>query len=195
MATQVNGHVYIGSNNYDTYDHWRAYMLTHGINFDWNYGNQCYDNCALLYFQYGLTFYLGSLGYAYEAWTVSKTRNAVPPFVAISNVRDIKRGDLLVFGGSWSSYGHVTFADTDYSGAFYDSNRILRLYCVGQNQGQGIGWGTPSNRVALNLGQFIGAFRNTNWQTAPPPQPPAEDEEEKKHFPWYMIARRLRHQQ
>ena len=148
-----------------------------------------------MYFQYGLTFYLGELGYAYEAWTVSKSRNSRPPFTAIDNVRDIKRGDLLVFGGDWSSYGHVTFADTDYSGAFYDRYDVLRMYCVGQNQGQGIGWGVPSNRVALNLAQFLGAFRNTNWQSAPPPAPTPSKDEEKKHFPWYMVARKLRHQQ
>lgn len=186
MAEQVNGHVYIGSNNYDTYDHWRYYMLTHGVNFDWSYGNQCYDICALLYFQYGLTFYLGEIGYAYEAWTVSKSRNARSPFTAVESIWDVKRGDLLVFGAGWSAYGHVTFADENYDGSGW-------IWTVGQNQGGGIGWGSPSTRNRLGVGLFLGAFRNTNWQSAPPPPTPTPTEdEEKKHFPWYMVARRLR---
>lgn len=183
MAQQVFGRVYIGSSNYDTYDHWRNYMLTHGIDFDGWYGNQCYDTCALLYYQYGLTFYLGEIGYAYEAWTVSKSRNARPPFIAISDVRDIKKGDLLVFGVGWSAYGHVTFADTDYSEAFYDAYGVLRLYCVGQNQGQGVSWGTPSVRTPLPLNLFLGAFRNTNWVTSPQPSMMKR----KKPFPWVLI--------
>ena len=191
MAQQVTGHVYLASGEYDTYDHWRTFLLTHGVDFDGWYGNQCYDPCALLYFQYGLTFHLGPIGYAYEAWTVGKSLNSLPPFRAIDRLSDIKRGDLLVFRGSgFSYYGHVTFADTDFSEAFYDYYGNLRLYCVGQNQGQGVSWGTPSNRVALKMNEFIGAFRNTNWQQ--PPTPPPSTEQIKKGFPWAVFTRGIR---
>lgn len=190
MAQQVTGHVYLASSEYDTYDHWRTFLLTHGVDFDGWYGNQCYDPCALLYFQYGLTFHLGPVGYAYEAWTVAKSLNALPPFTAIDRLSDIKRGDLLVFSAGYSAFGHVTFADTDFSEAFYDYYGTLRLYCVGQNQGQGISWGTPSNRVALNMGGFLGAFRNTKWQQAPTPTPSTEQIE--KGFPWAVFTRGIR---
>ena len=176
MAQQVTGHVYIGSNNYDTYNHWRAYLLTHGIDFDGYFGNQCYDTCALLYYQYGLTFYLGELGYAYEAWTVSKSRNAVSPFVGIDNLSDVKQGDLLVFGAGWSAYGHVTFADEDYDGSGY-------IWTIGQNQGGGAGWGTPSTRNRLRTNLFLGAFRNTNWSSPEPTQMKS-----KTSFPWLLLA-------
>lgn len=194
MAQQVIGRVYIGANNIDTYNHWRAYCLTHAIDFDGIYQNQCVDPLSLLWYQYGLTFSLGGTIYAYNAWRLAKDINARSPFVAISNITDIKRGDAIVFAGdAWSIYGHVAFADADYSNAFYDYNGVHRLACLGQNQGQGSGWGTPSNIANMNIDQAIGAFRNTNWQTAPPPPSPVV--KKKKGFPWWMIARRLRGQE
>ena len=184
MAQQVTGHVYLSPSQFDTYDHWRYFCLTHGVDFDGWYGNQCYDICALLYFQYGLTFYLGWVGYAYEAWTQSKYLNARSPFIAIDNIWQVKRGDLLVFGTGWSIYGHVAFADEDYNGG-------SKIWCVGQNQGQGIAWGTPSISAPLDVWNFIGAFRNTNWSSTPP-TPPSPVSEKGKGFPWAVLTRKLR---
>lgn len=176
MAQQVNGHVYLQTSEYDTFEHWKQFLLTHAVNFDYSFGNQCYDICALLYYQYGLTFYLGELEYAYEAWTVSKSRNAKSPFIGIDNINDVKAGDLLVFGRGWSAYGHVTFATEDYNGSGY-------IWTVGQNQGGGISWGSPSTPHRFSVGLFLGAFRNTKWST--PPQPIMA--RRKKGFPWFLI--------
>lgn len=186
MAYQILGFQHLAPSEYDTYDHWRNFALTHGVDVDYAFGNQCYDLIALLYFQYGRTFYLGGQGYAYEAWTVSQARNSQSPFVAVER-NQIKKGDVVVFGTAFSVYGHVAMADEDYDGGNY-------IWLVGQNQGQGISWGTPSNRwhcpYAYNL---MGGFRNTNWQTVPPPTP-VEDEEKKKGFPWVLYSRKLRGQ-
>ena len=193
MATQITGHFIMNSNQYDTYSHWRSFCLNHGIDFDGLYGNQCVDPLSLLWFQYGLSFSVGGTLYAYNAWLMAKSYNARSPFIAIDNITDIKRGDAIVFGADrWSTYGHVAFADEDYSFAFVDSNKILRLPCLGQNQGQGISWGTPSIIANLNIKQALGAFRNTNWTTAPTP-PPATTKKRGK-FPWVLYTNKLRNQ-
>ena len=138
MATQVNGRVKLAQGDYDTYDNWRSYALSHGINFDGWYGNQCWDLPALLWWQYGLNLITNPAGngHAYQCWTVSRNTNAKGPFIAIDGVENIKRGDCLVFNkSSFSSSGHICFADTDYSARYY-RNGVWRINCLGQNQGQ-----------------------------------------------------------
>ena len=195
MAQQVTGRVILSPSQYDTYDHWRSYALSHGIDFDGWYGNQCWDLPALLWWQYGM--YLVTQpqgnGHAYQCWTVSRYTNGRPPFTSIDGVSNIKRGDCLVFNrSSFSSDGHICFADADYSGRYWDAtNRCWRLNCLGQNQGQGTAHGTPSNVVGINLANFLGIFRNTNWSVTPPPTPPS-DEDKKDNFPWTLYARKLR---
>ena len=54
MAQQVTGRVILTPSQYDTYDHWRSFALSHGIDFDGWYGNQCWDLPALLWWQYGM---------------------------------------------------------------------------------------------------------------------------------------------
>lgn len=183
MAEQVNGRQKILAQQYDTYDHWKEYALTHGVNVDFFYGNQCWDICCLLWLQYGLWLYTGPMGYAYECYAVSRDRNAVLPFSKVERKRDIKRGDCLVFFRSGLNFtGHICFADEDYNGT--DA-----LNCLGQNQGQGTGWGTPSNIVRLNLRAFMGGFRNANWAVPPPPTPAVK---KKGGFPWELYAQKFR---
>lgn len=174
MASQTNGYVKIAFNQYDTYDHWRNYCLTHGINVDYFAGNQCFDSPALLWWQYNLKLITrpSGNGSAYMCWTISKNINARTPFKAIEGVQNIKRGDCLVFNKSgWSSTGHICFADMDYSKREYRKG-AWRIRCLGQNQGQGISSGTPSNLVWQNLSTFLGIFRNTNWNgSSPTPTP------------------------
>ena len=171
---QVNGYVKIANSNYNTYDHWRAFCLSNGINVDYYAGNQCFDQPALLWWQYNL--YLTTRpqgnGSAYMCWTISKNINARSPFIAVEGVENIQRGDCLVFNKSgWSSNGHICFADADYSQRVY-SNGAWRIPCLGQNQGQGTASGTTSNIVNQNLSSFLGIFRNTNWTGSPSPTPP-----------------------
>lgn len=189
MAQQVNGY---HSCPHNTYDDFRYYALTHGINVDYKYGNQCWDLLALLWRQYGLTLItrLSGNGSAYMCWTVSRALNAVPPFTAVYGVENIKRGDVLVFNkSSWSSNGHICLADADYKDRYY-YNGAWRLNCVGQNQGQGSGYGTPSNVSGINLSTFLGIFRNTNWSSPPPPTPPVVYNKGKYNFVLYNRRKR-----
>lgn len=172
---QFNGYVKVA---HATYQQFRDATLGNGYNVDKTYGNQCWDFCALLWWQYGLTLHTGPKGWASECWTVSRSLNAVPPFTQVTNVTDIKRGDCVVFKGT-SNYptGHIAFADEDYK------EGMTRMNFLGQNQGQGSL--KPSNIANISLANFIGAFRNSNWVT-PEPSP----EEKKKHkFPWAVAWR------
>lgn len=180
MAFQQNGYAIIPQAI--TYDEWRGYLLTTGVNVDFAFGNQCYDSCALLWYQYGLRLQTGN-GYAYGCWTLMRDRNARPPFIQITRKEDIKRGDVLVFNHHGSFYtGHICFADEDYNGPY--------INCLGQNQGQGTGYGTPSNIVRMSLNNFLGAFRNTKWEHSPEPTPTPT---RSKKFPWVLYANKLRH--
>lgn len=190
MAEQINGYRQLLAQQYDTYDHWREFCLTHGINVDFSFGNQCWDVPALLWFQYGLRFQTGN-GYAWGTWVFMRDANAKLPFTkvggdslpAMERKKLIKRGDCVVFAPTGLNYaGHVAFADEDYNGT--DT-----LNCLGQNQGQGIGYGTPSNIKPLSLRGFLGAFRNTLWVVAPPPTPVLK---KKGGFPWELYAQKFR---
>lgn len=186
MADQVNGRQKILAEQYDTYDHWRTYALDHGVNVDFSYGNQCWDICCLLWIQYGLWLYTGPRGYAYECYAVSRDRNAVLPFSKVERKKDIKKGDCLVFFPSGLNFtGHICFADEDYK----DTDM---MNCLGQNQGQGVSSGTPSNIARLNLRYFMGGFRNANWAVTPPPTPVVK---KKGDFPWELYAQKFRNGQ
>ena len=167
---QFNGYVKVA---HATYQQFRDATLGNGYNVDKAYGNQCWDFCALLWWQYGLTLHTGPKGWASECWTVSRTLNAVPPFTQVTSISDIKRGDCVVFKGT-SNYptGHIAFADEDYK------DGMIRMNFLGQNQGQGSL--NPSNIANISLANFIGAFRNSDWATSKP-----STKDEKKHkFPW-----------
>lgn len=172
---QFNGYVKVA---HATYQQFRDATLGNGYNVDQAYGNQCWDFCALLWWQYGLTLHTGPKGWASECWTVSRSLNAVPPFTQVTSISDIKRGDCVVFKGT-SNYptGHIAFADEDYK------EGMTRMNFLGQNQGQGSL--KPSNIANISLANFIGAFRNSNW--VGPKSTPKND---KKHkFPWSVAWR------
>lgn len=168
---QYNGYVDVP---HGSYDEWRNATLGNGYDVDYYAGDQCWDYPALLYHQYGLVLITkAGGGSAQDCWLVSRQANSRPPFESIDGVANIKRGDIVVFGGGL--FGHIAFADEDYHGG-------TRLWCLGQNQ-KGNGTGYPVTRDNLFLGDFLGIFRNTNWTGSPtPPQP---EEKKKKHkFPW-----------
>ena len=193
MAEQVNGYRKLLASQYDTYDHWRTYCLTHGINVDFSFGNQCWDVPALLWYQYGLTFKTGN-GYAWGTWAYMRDANAKFPFIKVERLSEVKRGDLIVFFASGLNYtGHVAFADGNYmTDRYWDANiNGYRLKCLGQNQGQGIGYGTPSNVKGLSMRTFMGAFRNTLWKSDDP-TPPTPTTSTKKEFPWVLYSRKFR---
>lgn len=167
-----------------TYQEFRDAVNGNGYDMDGYYGCQCWDGADLLWYQYGLTLYTGPEGYAYECWTVSRDRNAVDPFISLTGVQNIKRGDVLV----WGSYafggvaGHIAYADEDYNGGLY-------MNILGQNQDAGAGIsGRPFSVNSLPISGVIGIFRNTNWQGTPP-TPPSQ---QRKKFPWVLYTKKFR---
>lgn len=183
MATQLNGYAIVP---HDTYNAFRSYCLSHGVDVDYLYNNQCVDTPKLLWYQYGLSLQTGN-GYAYGCWTLRRNQNARPPFTQVTRLQDVKRGDVVVINQHGSYYtGHICFADEDYQGG-------NKLRVLGQNQGQGSAKGTPSNVVNMSMTYFLGAFRNSNWQTTPPPPPPTPGTTtDTKKFPWVLYARKFR---
>ena len=174
---QYNGYVAVG---HSSYDEWRRITMGNGYNVDFQFGNQCWDYCALLYWQYGLTLYTGN-GTAYSCWTMRRQANAKGPFKAIDGVTNIRRGDIVVLNrGGGSTNGHSAFADEDYNKSGY-------INLVGQNQG---GTNGRVNIRKTSLSRFLGIFRNNSWDhtPGPSPEPPAPEPEEKKayrkDFPW-----------
>lgn len=169
MATYY-GYVYVP---HGSYDEWRNATIGNMYDLDGYYSGQCWDYCALCYAQYGLRLYTGNPEVAKNCWLQSKSANTREPFIAVEGVQNIKRGDIIVFDGGYA--GHICFADEDYHGG-------SRLNCLGQNQ-KGNGSGYPATVDNLNLAEFLGIFRNTNWTGSPIPPTPT-GEKKKKKFPW-----------
>lgn len=169
---QYNGYVAVP---HGSYNQWRAATLGNGYNVDFMFGNQCWDFCALLYWQYGRTLITKPMGgSAYECWTISRQANSRSPFVSIESVNNIKRGDIIVLNrGGRNTTGHIAFADEDYNGTNY-------VKLLGQNQG---GVNGNVNVVNTSMTRFLGIFRNTNWRESPTPPTPT-GQKEKDKFPW-----------
>lgn len=160
-----------------SYDQFKNATIGNGYNVNndvWQ--NQCWDYVALLYYQYGLTLYTGTGGYAKTCWTQKKAQNSKPPFIAVNGITSIKRGDVVVLDGYYNHpAGHIALADEDYHGNY--------LNLLGQNQGKGKNY--PVYVANLNIAlRFLGIFRNTAWQNVPPEPEPSKDSEYKDHFPW-----------
>lgn len=163
-----------------TYNEWRTATLGSGFNVDASYGNQCWDYCANLWHQYGLTLYTKpGGGGACDCWTVSRNLNAVGPFKAITGKTNIKRGDVIVTNRySGSSTGHICIADEDYNG----TNEIWTLGQLPSKYGQN---GAVS-RDKWSLSHFLGVFRNSNWTSTPPTPTPSGIVREPSKFPWVI---------
>lgn len=169
---QYNGYVEVP---HGSYNEWRAATIGNGYNVDYYAGDQCWDFCALLYWQYNLTLFTGN-GTAEGCWSLMRSSNSRAPFRSIDGAHNIKRGDIIVFGPMPNNYaGHIAFADEDYNGSAYIS-------CLGQNQvDNGSGW--PVTVGNYNLAWFYGIFRNTEWEHEPEPEP-TKGTLRKRKFPW-----------
>lgn len=177
MATYY-GYRYIP---HGSYDEWREATIGNMYDVDYAYSGQCWDYCALCYYQYGLTLVTkAGGGVAKECWLISRSANSKPPFESIEGVQNIKRGDILVFGAGYA--GHICFADADYSDSFIDGSGVRRLACLGQNQ-RGGGGGYPATVDNVNLSSFLGIFRNTEWEgSSPSPTPSSGYNKNKYNF-------------
>ena len=158
-----------------SYDEFKAATINQGWNVDYSYGNQCYDLVSLLYWQYGLSLQTGN-GYAYSCWTMRRNANSQPPFYAIEGKENIKRGDIIVWNRSaHSATGHIAFADEDFNGTNYINSfgQVPSLHGIN-------GTAQVDN---FSLTNFLGIFRNADWQTTPPPPAPSGSTKKSK-FPW-----------
>ena len=171
-----------------SYDEWRNATINNMYDLDGWFSGQCWDYTALCYAQYGLRLYTGIPGVAKNCWLQSKALNTRDPFIAVDGVQNIKRGDILVFGGGYA--GHICFADKDYSDSYVDANGVRRLTCLGQNQ-RGDGSGYPATLDDLNLGGFLGIFRNKEWDGGSP-SPTPELGYNKHRYNFVLFNRRKR---
>lgn len=150
----------------DTYDRFRNTVMGKGYDIDGAYGYQCWDGCALLWQQLGKNLATGN-GCAYGCWTLNRDCNKNDQFDLITDVKQIKRGDVLVFRAG--EFGHIGFADADYSNPNY-------IPLLGQNQGgtpKGAAGGAGFNVINMSLVSFLGAFRLKKWASAVPTPAPA----------------------
>jgi hypothetical protein len=178
---QYNGYVALA---HQTYNQWRNATLGNGYNVDFQFGDQCWDYCALLYWQYGLTLITkAGGGVAADCWNYSRQANSRRPFISITGKENIRRGDILVWNkSSSSSTGHIAFADENYR----TSGNKNRIWTLGQAPTMhGLYGGVHRDELSLN--NFLGIFRNTLWDSEPGPEPPTPtptSESKKRKFPW-----------
>lgn len=144
-----------------TYDAFRNEVLGKGYDIDGACGYQCWDGTALLWQQLGRSLMTGN-GCASGCWTLKKDVNAGSQFELITNAKDVKRGDVVVF--STGTHGHIGFADENYNGP-------VSIKLLGQNQGglpKGAKGGAGFNVINMSMATFLGAFRFKNWKTTAP---------------------------
>lgn len=181
--------------NTSSYDTFRSDALTRagqGLGYDVSgyYGYQCWDLAAELWMNlsefagHGLYPQTGPNYAAAECWTVSRTQNAGNSFDLIYDLREVKRGDVIVLGASAiSDVGHIAFADSDYNIIVESTGRMDLL---GQNQvNPSLYYGHIPTVTNLSVTAFLGAFRYKGWEQ-PEPETPTET---KKHFPWPVAWR------
>ena len=131
---------------------------------------QCYDGAAILWKQLGRSLNTGGND-AKGTWLNARYENAGNDFHLITNINDVKRGDVVVFdynatnfngtyydeNGNLRKPGHIAYADNDYAATH-------TLNILGQNQ-----LGKPYFTVQQNVSvdSFLGAFRLKTWGPAP----------------------------
>lgn len=150
-----------------------------GYDFDGYYGYQCWDLGANMYWNAGRgTFrtknsFTGAGGddsSVYTTWTYQPAfeYNSADPFTAVTNVNEIKRGDMVIWdsrlgGGT----GHNAFADEDYD------NGKSTISVLGQNQ---VNANSTTGHIPtinnFNKAGILGAFRYKPWIDGPGPEPP-----------------------
>lgn len=179
-----------------TYAEWRTATNGNGYNFDFQYGCQCYDLAVEFWYNVGFPH-----GYpridnssAYTMWA-HRYENAINlssgevVFDLITNVNDIKVGDIVVFDASSANpYGHVGFADVNFENSSweYPELPILSQANGGTPDPQG---GAYTNVHGYDITLFLGAFRYKAWEVTPTP---VQRKLQKKPFKWVLYARKLR---
>lgn len=172
-----------------TYDEWRNATNGNGYDVDGSYGCQCWDFATLFWRNVGFPqgYPLITQSSAYTMWNLREQNisyNGVTYFDLIYNLQDVKQGDIMVYSPtSYNQYGHVGFADQDYS----SWTGGYEFPILSENNG---GTPDPSGGAYVNIHGydtrlFLGAFRYRGWEVTPPPIT------RKSHFKWVLYARKL----
>lgn len=191
---KYNGYVLVPVN---TYLAWRTNTLNNGYDVDGSYGCQCWDFASLFWWNIGFP-----QGYpqitnssAYTMWNLreqNKSYNGVEYFDLITNLNDVKKGDVMVYNYTSSNpYGHVGFADEDYASWHADNPSSYEFPILSENN-QGIpdpAGGAYANIHGYDTRLFLGAFRLKAWHDEPP-TPPSTNRKSK--FKWVLYANKLR---
>ena len=181
----------------DSYANFKAAVNGNGYDVDGTYGCQCWDLVAEFWWNVGFPqgYPLISNSSAYTMWSVPTNRlanatyNGTTYFDLVSNLTDVQTGDIMVFDQfSGNPYGHVGFANVDYTNWTPDPSEPYEFPILSENNG-----GTPdpsggsyTNIHGYDIRLFIGAFRYKTWHTNPTPTL------QKSHFKWVLYARKLR---
>ena len=190
---QYDGYVLLPVNSYLA---WKTAVNGNGFNVDGAYGDQCWDLTAEFWYNLGFgTGYptLAGTGSAWGAWT-DRDNNVGNPavFDLVYSLSDVKQGDVIVYDQfSGNPYGHIGFADEDYSTWTPDPSQPYEFPILSQNN-QGTPYyqgGTFANVKGYDTRLFLGAFRLKAWNPTPPPPP---SQTPTSHFKWVLYARKFR---
>lgn len=191
MATKYYGYVTVP---HTTYDIWRNNVNGNGydVDYPYGYGCQCMDLAALFWWNVGFPqgYPVSSTGNADGVWNRRNDNlsySGVDYFELVYNLSDVKRGDIIVY--DISPFGHIGFADEDYSTWSAAHPGDYEFPILSENNG-----GTPdpdggswTNVHGYDTRYFQGAFRYIPWK-----QPGPEPTIKRGKFPWFLIARKLR---
>lgn len=183
---------------HSTYDEWKNATNGNGYNYDFSYGCQCYDLAVEFWWNVGFPtgYPIITSSSAYTMWEnrlANSILNGQRMFDLITRIQDIKQGDVIVFNyNSSNPYGHVGFADVDYSSWTPNPLFPFEFPILSQNNG-----GTPdpdggayTNVHGYDLRLFLGAFRYKGWETSPIT---IRKQISQPKFPWAIYARKLRY--
>jgi len=192
MSTYI-GYVIVQHN---TYLAWKNATLNNGYNVDSSFGYQCWDFASEFWWNVGFPqrYPLITQSKAYTMWNLrdqNTSYNGTTYFDLIYNLDDVKQGDILVYNEfSSNPWGHVGFADEDYSTWHANNPGSYEFPILSQNN-QGIpdpAGGAYVNVHGYDTRLFLGAFRYREWHTTPPK--PSYTRRTK--FPWVLYANRIR---
>lgn len=185
-----------------SYAEWKTATNGNGYDFDplEGYGCQCYDLAVEFWWNIGFPpgYPIITSSSAYTMWNnrvANASYNGTTYFDLITNVNDIKQGDVIVFNYTGANpYGHVGWADTDYNAWTPDPNDPYEFPVLSQNNG-----GTPdpvggayTNIHGYDIRLFLGAFRYRAWHTTPPTPVLITGSPRRSHFNWALYSRKLR---
>ena len=183
-----------------TYQEWRNATNGNGYNADGLYGCQCMDLAMEFWWNVGFPtgYPVTTTGNADGVWARRNdnlTYNGTTYFTLVPNLADVKRGDIICY--SISPYGHIGFADEDYSTWHAAHPGSYEFPILSENNG-----GTPdpqggsyTNVHGYDTRYFQGAFRYIPWSSGPTPTPGGGTwRPSKSKFPWVLVTRNLRNQ-